>query len=117
MLQFLFVNTRTIDAVALNIFRVLDGGGRGDKSTIDTTDERVGSQTIRTVNRVVAFAGREQSGKIRSLVVVNPKSTHRIMHARKDAHRYMTRIVAYKHFVDFENRAQLSIETFRGIVG
>src|SRR6185369_5899745 len=58
----------------------------------------------------------EQSGNVRALVVVNPEPAHRIMHARKDSHRYVTRIVADEHLVNLENRAEFSIESFGGNV-
>jgi len=34
------------------------------------------------------------------------------MHARKDAHRHVSRIIADKHFIDFENCAELAIQCF-----
>src|SRR5690349_11668648 len=38
------------------------------------------------------------------------------MHAREDSHRHVPRIIADEHLVNFENRAQLSIESFGGNV-
>ena len=58
--QLLIVNTRAISAVAFDILRILDCRRRSDKATEDTTDQRVCSQTIRAVNRIVAFTGGEQ---------------------------------------------------------
>src|SRR6185503_13176508 len=39
-----------------------------------------------------------------------------IMHARKDSHGHVTRIVADKHLVDLENRPQLSVQLRGGNV-
>ena len=39
------------------------------------------------------------------------------MHAGKDPHRHVTRIVADEHFVDFEDRAELAIQGFGRDVG
>ena len=38
------------------------------------------------------------------------------MHAGKDAHRHLARIVANEHFIDFQNRAELLIERLSGYV-
>src|SRR5690242_2787627 len=38
------------------------------------------------------------------------------MDAGEDTHRHVTRIVADKHLVDFEYRAELSVQNFRGNV-
>ncbi len=39
------------------------------------------------------------------------------MDTGKDSHRHVVRIIADKHFVDFENCAELAIECFFGNVG
>ena len=64
------------------------------------------------MNGIIALAGGEQTGNVGVLIVINPKSAHRVMHAREDAHRHMLRIVADEHLVDFEDRAKLSFERF-----
>src|SRR6185436_9696014 len=68
------------------------------------------------MDRVIAFTGREQSGDIRALVEVDPEPAHRIVHTRKDAHRHVTRIVANKHLVNLQYRAELPLENFSGNV-
>src|SRR5262245_38292991 len=69
------------------------------------------------MDRVVAFSRSQQTGNIRSLIVINPQAAHRIMYTRKNPHRHMTRVVANKHLVDLENRAELPIENICGDVG
>src|SRR4051794_12914693 len=39
------------------------------------------------------------------------------MNARKYAHRHVPRVVADEHFIDLENRSQLSIQGFRRQMG
>src|SRR6185503_5773359 len=81
-----------------------------------TTHKRIRSETIRAVNRVIAFAGGEQSGNVGALVEVDPQPAHRIMHAGEDAHRHVTRIVADEHLVNLENRAEFAIQNVGGNV-
>src|SRR5262249_7280409 len=103
-------------AIAFEVLRVLDCGRGGHEAAVDATDERGCSQTIRTVNRVVAFTRCEQPGNVRALIEVDPQPTHRIVHTGKDPHRHVTWIVADKHLVDLEDRSQFSIENFGGNV-
>src|SRR5215213_9301597 len=114
--QLLIVDTRSVSAVALDVLRELDRSRRSDKPAKHATDKRICAETIRTMNRVIAFTGRQQTGNVCALVEVDPESAHRIVHARKDAHRHVTRIVADEHLVNLENRAELSVQNFSGNV-
>src|SRR6266849_6104941 len=62
------------------------------------------------MNRIITFARRQQSRNVRVLIEINPQPAHRIMHAGKDAHRHMARVVAHKHFVNLQNRPKLFIK-------
>src|SRR4051812_26074654 len=65
------------------------------------------------MNRVVALARGEKAGDVRALLEVNPEAAHRVMYAGKDSHRHVARVVADKHLVDFENRAELLVQSLR----
>ena len=108
-LQLVVVNTRAIGPVALQVFGVLDCGGRGDEAAVDATDERVRAETVRAVYGVVALARREKAGDVRPLVEVNPQAAHRVVDAGEDAHGHVARVVADEHLVDFEYRAELAV--------
>src|SRR5215813_15611562 len=86
------------------------------EAAVNTAHERVCPQPVGTVNRIVALTCCEQSRNTRSLVVVNPQSSHRIMHAGEDSHGNVPRIIAYKHFIYFEDCAELAIQNICGNV-
>jgi hypothetical protein len=58
-LRFRFPNVRAFRAVAFDVFRKLDCGRRGDEAAINATDKGICAETIRAVNRIVAFTRRE----------------------------------------------------------
>src|ERR1044072_3772145 len=58
-LGFLFKDSRTIRAVALNVLSPFNCSGRGDKSAKDATDQRISAEAIRAMNRIVALTGRK----------------------------------------------------------
>src|ERR1044072_9331543 len=110
-LQLVVVNLRAVGAVALDVLGELDGGRRGDEATIDATDERVCAQTVRAVDGVVALARGEKAGNGRPLLEIYSQPAHRIMPAEEDAHRDVARVVADEHLVNFQNRAELLVES------
>src|SRR5216683_1342074 len=67
-------------------------------------------------NQHTNIPGLLAAGNVRVLIEINPEAAHRIMHAGKDAHRHVPRIVAHEHFVDLQNRPEFLIECFRGNV-
>src|SRR5207302_4583094 len=81
-----------------------------NETAVDATHQRVRTQTVRAVNGIIAFTRGQQSGNVRVLIEVYPQTTHRIMHAGKDAHGHVPRIVADKHLVYFQDSAQLLVE-------
>src|SRR5690606_17258560 len=74
--------------------------------------QRICTESVGSVDRVIAFARRKQSRNIRPLVFIYPKSAHRIMNAREYPHRNEARIVANEHLVNFENCAKLARKRF-----
>jgi hypothetical protein len=47
---FLFVDPRAVRAISLDVAGPFNSGRRGDETTIDTTDERVGSEPVCSMN-------------------------------------------------------------------
>ena len=110
-LQLVVVNLRPVRAVALDVLSELDGGGRGDESAVDAGDERVCAEAVRAVDGVVALARGEEPRNVRPLLVIDPQAAHRVVDAGEDTHRDVARVVADEHLVDFENRAELAVES------
>src|SRR5207248_2756311 len=68
-----------------------------------TGNKRVSTEPVRSVDRIIAFAGSKQAGNICSLLKIHPKSAHRIMYTGENPHRHISRVVANKHLVYLEN--------------
>ena len=82
----------------------------GYKAAIDARNQRVRAQPVGSVIAVFTLAAGEDAGNTGRLLEIDPKPTHGVVHAGKNLHRSIARIVAHKLLVDFENAFELAVE-------
>ena len=66
---------------------------------------------------ILALSSSKYAGKVGLLIEVHPQSAHGVVHAGKNLHRCVARIVAYELFVNFQNPFQFAVENLPVNVG
>src|SRR5581483_9736360 len=109
----LFLRIKYMAAHAVSGFAVLgikNSLRAGHKSAVDTGDQRVCAQAVGAMNAEVALAAGEDAFDAGGLVAIHPKAAHGVMHARKDLHGHVARIIAHKFLVNLQNAFQLAVQ-------
>ena len=104
---------------------VADHRRPADLPRVQTGDERVRPEPVRAVVQVVHLACRIEAGDVGRLVarrsfvqravarirgIVHPEPAHRVVHAGKDLHRDLARVLAHELLVDLEDAPELDVE-------
>src|SRR5258708_2789115 len=90
--------------------RVLHGVRSSSEASKDARDQRIRSKPVGAVVLIFRLARREDAGNICRLLVIDPEAAHGVVHAGKNLHGCVARIVANKLLVDFEDALQLAVE-------
>src|SRR4029077_17929879 len=99
------------------ILRVLHGIRAGDEASKDARHQRVRAQPIGAVVLVFGLASSKDAGDVRALLVIYPQAAHGVVHAGKNLHGCIARIVADKLLINFEDAFQLAVESLAVDVG
>jgi len=59
---------------------------------------------------IFGLASGKDAGNVRLLLVIDPQSTHGVVHAGENLHRRVARIVAHKLLVDFQDTFEFAIQ-------
>src|SRR6476660_3458419 len=99
----------SVAGCGLEVAGVVHRRGPGNEASEYAREEGIGAQAVGSVILVLALARGVNTGNASSLIEVHPHAAHGVVHAGKNLHGRVARVVAYELLVNFQNAFEFAV--------